>query len=299
MKPSDRKDHELIRDTADWLETVIKGFIAHSPENTMQNEAGERAWAEPLVGFSNGADPLYQAYKEHVGDFHWAPAEVFAEAYPELNAIPEELTVISWVLPQTEATKRDHRRETRYPSERWARSRIFGEQTNEKLRQHVVETLKQAGYEAVAPTLTENWKIMPSERFFLASRWSERHAAHAAGLGTFALCDAMITPKGKAVRFGSVIARIDIAPSPRPYRDHREYCLFYAHNACGRCIARCPVNALSESGHDKRKCLTYLREVTADYVKNTYGFTGYGCGLCQTGVPCESGIPTLADLEDR
>ena len=26
-------------------------------------------------------------------------------------------------------------------------------------------------------------------------------------------------------------------------------------------------------------------------MKREYGFEGYGCGLCQTGVPCESGIP--------
>lgn len=29
----------------------------------------------------------------------------------------------------------------------------------------------------------------------------------------------------------------------------------------------------------------------AEFVKKNYGLDGYGCGLCQTGVPCESGIP--------
>ena len=29
----------------------------------------------------------------------------------------------------------------------------------------------------------------------------------------------------------------------------------------------------------------------AKYVKEAFGFEGYGCGLCQTGVPCESGLP--------
>ena len=28
-----------------------------------------------------------------------------------------------------------------------------------------------------------------------------------------------------------------------------------------------------------------------------YGFDGYGCGLCQTRVPCESKIPTRQDAE--
>jgi hypothetical protein len=35
-----------------------------------------------------------------------------------------------------------------------------------------------------------------------ASSWSERHAAHAAGLGTFGLCDGLITAKGKAMQGG-------------------------------------------------------------------------------------------------
>ncbi|MBW2061402.1 MAG: epoxyqueuosine reductase [Deltaproteobacteria bacterium] len=287
---------ECSLEPAAWLEKVIKDFINHSPENSLQNDINEKAWDEPLVGFSNGADQIYQDYKQHVGEFHWTPEEVFAEVFPELKFSPDELTIVSWVLPQTSATRADHRKETKYPSERWARSRIFGEKTNEKLRQHVATTLKKAGYEALAPTLTPGWKTLPSERFFLASKWSERHAAFAAGLGTFGLCDGLITPRGKAMRAGSVIARLEVNPSPRPYTDHHAYCLFFPEGLCGRCISRCPVGALSEAGHDKKKCLSYLRD-TAEYVQTQFHFKGYGCGLCQTGVPCESKIPTLDDLD--
>jgi len=287
------------QDSAAWITQTILDFLQNSPENSLANGTTEKAWETALVGFSNGADPIYASYKDHVGEFHWTPLEAFDLAYPGANAPAEELTVISYILPQTEATKADHRQETRVPSERWTRTRIFGEKTNEALRRHVVATLQEAGYQALAPTLLPDWKMMPSERFFLASRWSERHAAHAAGLGTFGLCDAMITPLGKAMRAGSVIARLSIEPTPRPYTDHHAYCLFYSQGVCGKCIDRCPVNALSrEGGHDKKKCLAFLRGVTADYVKNTFGFEGYGCGLCQTGVPCESKIPTLEDLED-
>jgi len=48
--------------------------------------------------------------------------------------------------------------------------------------------------------------------------------------------------------------------------------------------------------NDKVKCLEHLRPHTAEYVKAHYHFDGYGCGLCQTGVPCESKIPTESDL---
>ena len=277
-------------DLAAWVEGIVREFINESPENTLGNEAGERAWDDPLVGFSSGADPLYGFYKEDIGPFYLAPLEFFAEAFPDAGASPEELTVISWILPQTEATKAEHRLRTRMPSERWARARIFGEEVNVKLRGHVAETLTDAGYPAVPPMLSSLWVRGASEKYGFASSWSERHAAYAAGLGTFGLCDGLITPRGKAMRTGSVIARIAIPPSPRPYDDHNAYCLFYMKGTCGDCIRRCPAGAVSEAGHDKVRCREYLN-LTREYVRATYNFEGYGCGLCQTGVPCESRVP--------
>ena len=62
------------------------------------------------MGFSRGDDPLYDAYKEHVGPFHWTPWEIFTQTFPEIEAKPEDLTVICWVLSQTRATKSDNRK---------------------------------------------------------------------------------------------------------------------------------------------------------------------------------------------
>ena len=173
---------------------------------------------------------------------------------------------------------------------------MFGEEFNAALRRHVVKTLKDNGYAAIAPMLTPNWTIVKSQRFSYASAWSERHAAHAAGLGTFGLCDGLITPKGKAMRTGSVVAKISLEPSVRLYSDHRAWCLFFAEGTCGKCIDRCPARAITEAGHDKEKCRQHLVK-SREYVKETYQFEGYGCGLCQVGVPCEAGIPVKAARE--
>jgi epoxyqueuosine reductase QueG len=280
---------EEIQEPGTWVGQVIKDFIA-SPENTLKNSNGEKAWAEPLVGFARGDDPLFESYKEHVGPFHFTPAELFGQTFPGVDFKAGDLTVISWVLPHTEKTRADDRRQTRYPSESWARARIFGEEVNVKLRQHIVEVLGKAGIEALSPTLSPLWSRKDSERFVFASNWSERHAAHACGLGTFGLCDGLITPRGKAMRLGSVIARIAIPATPRPYRDHRAYCLYFSKGICSECVRRCPAEAVSVKGHDKRKCRSYI-DMTRKYVPDHYGFEGYGCGFCQTGVPCESKIP--------
>jgi len=267
---------------------IIRNFLHSSPANSLGNEANEPAWSEPLTGFSRGDDPLYRRFKEDIGEFFWTPAEIFEATFRDA---PRELTVISWILPQTDVTKRDNRQERDYPSERWSRSRNVGEQANMALARHVVESLQQEGLRAVAPSLSPFWKWQTSARYGFASNWSERHAAHVSGLGTFGLCDGLITARGKAMRCGSVIADIGLSPTPRPYRDHRAYCLFYPDGKCGKCIDRCPAGALSASGHDKRKCRDYLFEVVAGYAKARFGFESYGCGLCQTGVPCESAIP--------
>jgi len=284
-------------DPANWIENVISDFIENSPENTLQGPYSEKAFENPLVGFASGDDALFESYKTVIDPGHWTPLEIFTLTFSGVRVTPGELTVISWILPQTRATKADNRKQTVYPAERWARARIYGEAVNVKLRRRVVEALQKEGIQAVAPMLSPSWERKKSDRYVFASTWSERHAAYAAGLGTFGLCDGLITPRGKAMRTGSVVARIKIGPTHRPYDHHRAYCLFFSHGLCGKCIGRCPVGALSKDGHDKVKCLQHLKPATAEYVKTNYHFDGYGCGLCQTGVPCESRIPAKRDVE--
>jgi len=290
-----KKEQKTI-DKGAWIEAAIRDFMATSPHNTLEDGTDEAAWDDVLVGFSSGADPIWQQYKEYIGAFHWTPLEVFSQHRPGETATPDELTVISWVLPQRAGVREDNRRETKYPAEKWARIRVYGEAFNIALRQRLVQHLEDAGHPAIPPMLVPNWAIVKSERFSYASSWSERHAAHAAGLGTFGLCDGLITQKGKALRAGSVIARISIEPTPRPYADHRAYCLFFANGTCGKCIDRCPARAITEAGHDKEKCREHLVR-SREYVQKTYRFEGYGCGLCQVGVPCESTIPVKSARE--
>jgi epoxyqueuosine reductase len=273
------------------VENIIKDFIDTSPDNTLKMANGEPAWEEFIIGYSAGEDSVFNQYKEVVGETHFTPAEIFNLTYPDEPAEPEDLTVISWALIQREAVKKDNREEVFYPSERWVMARFPGEWFNEHLRRHVVEELGNHQIKAVAPILSPHWKVERSEKYFLASRWSERHAAYASGLGTFGVCDGLITRRGKAHRVGSVVARIRLDATPRPYTDHHAYCLFYAKGKCLVCAKRCPVDAVSEKGHDKKACMEHVSGTCGKYVKEKWNFDGYGCGLCQTKVPCESGIP--------
>lgn len=277
---------------AAWIPSLIADYVAKSPANSIKNAENEKAWAEPLVGFSRGDDSIYQLYKEkdNIGPFHWTPLEIFNLTFPEISVKPEELTVIAWILPHTESIKADLRKQKTTPSEKWIRARIYGEDFNEELRRYITESLTKAGYSAVAPILSKSFRMGNSEKYGMASSWSERHAAYAAGLGTFGLCDGLITPKGKAIRCGSVVARVQVPSTPRPYQDHHAYCLHYAKGTCGMCTTRCPAGAVTKSGHNKMACAKQCN-ATAEYADKQLGLKGYGCGFCQTGVPCESKIP--------
>jgi epoxyqueuosine reductase len=276
-------------DHAEWIIQEVKRF-AKSSANSMKKWNDEPAWGTPIVGFSSGSDPLYQFYKQDIGEFYRLPLEFLAHKYPKDQFGAHRITIISWVLPQTEATKQDHRQETHFPSERWARSRIFGEDFNNALRQHMVDFFHIHDIQAIAPLLSPLWESKTSVKYGYASTWSERHAAYASGLGTFGLSDGLITPVGKAMRTGSVIVNLEIEPTLRPYDHPKAYCLFHMQSTCGQCITRCPINAITEEGHNKVICRSYV-QMTRHYVTRHYGFKGYGCGFCQTAVPCESGIP--------
>jgi len=282
-----------IADNAETARKIIEDIVLSSEENVLKGQfKDEPAWDRPVVGFCRGDDHIFETFKEVVSEHHWSPPDIFRKSFPDNEVAPEDLSVISWILPQISKTKDDNARENRLPAERWVRSRIFGEIFNDLLRKEMVKALTDLGYSAVAPVISEGWSRVDSKKYVFASKWSERHIAHACGLGTFGLCDGLITSVGKAVRFGSVVVNMKLPQAHRGFETYYDNCPFLKDGKCGVCIERCPAGAISEKGHNKRLCKDYINNVVTPYVKEVWGLEGeIGCGLCQTGVPCESQIP--------
>ena len=160
-----------------WLESVIADFLRDSPHNRLWPDQPEKAWDDFLLGLAAGDDELWELYKrEYVGPFHYRPEELFNLHFPESPAAPADLTVISYILPQREATRRDNRAATAWPAERWARARIFGEEANKKLREHLVAALAAAGVDAVArcSRRTGRWRSRTSISWPRAGRSATR-----------------------------------------------------------------------------------------------------------------------------
>jgi epoxyqueuosine reductase QueG len=277
-------------DNGTWIRGIVKNFI-ESSENTMENSANDKVFEGPITGYARGDDPIFEEFKKDIGAFYLTPLEAFEKVYPGSGVRADELTVISWVLPHIKETKIDNRKEKTYPSERWTRGKKFGILVNVKLQKHLIKTLGETGHKAMAPCTPSIWSEQMSEKYGRASTWSERHAAYAAGLGTFGLCDGLITSVGKAMRCGSIVAQIAVPPTKRPYERHTEYCLFLSGGSCGMCMARCPAGAITEKGHDKEKCRAHCDGICTEYAKTHFDIDINVCGLCQTKVPCESGIP--------
>lgn len=277
------------------IKKVVSVFVEKSPRNYCR-QLGERYFDPPLVGFARGDDPVFGIVKEQVGPLSMAPCDAMtfslqARGY-EGRIMPGEVSVVSWTLPISGAVREKNRRQKTEPAVEWAYTRSYGEEFNNDLRRRVVGWLESRGYPAVAPMQLPQFSIIrndPSRRNF-TSTWSERHTAYACGLGTFSLNDALITERGIAHRLGSVVVMAVLPEAVRPYNGHMDYCLWA--KGCVACIKRCPVDAISESGHDKDICsqMTYYSQ-EAEERRKRLGVEKTGCGLCQVGVPCEDRIP--------
>jgi epoxyqueuosine reductase QueG len=262
------------------LRNEIRRFVREEPGNRFPG-SDQPYFDQPLIGIVAADDPLFQQYKQIIGPFHRTPQEI----------LPTAATVISWVMPITRITRESNRKQTTHPSLQWAQTRSFGDEFIMELRRHLVSWLQQQGHHAVAPLLEPNYQRFVDTPVGLASTWSERHVAYAAGLGTFSLNDALITQRGIAHRLGSVVTDLALEPTVVERLHYQHNCLYYRNNSCKVCISRCPADAISTSGHDKKRCDAYLYTSLTLELAGPYGTPIPGCGLCQTKVPCEQQIP--------
>lgn len=267
----------------------IRRFVIEDEGNRMTGVDDSAFFDEPLVGFAPGDDPLFTVLKAVIGDFHLTPHEVMAHYCHSLGRYaPEanEISVISFILPIIEATRKENASMTDGPSERWSHTRLFGEAFNKRLQSHLVSFLEEEGHVAIAPELSDQFRTLDDERVGKASTWSQRHIAFVCGLGTFGLSDGLITAKGKAHRIGSIVVDQSVNLGEGSEEDIHAGCIYYQEGGCKVCAERCPVGAITEEGHDKERCSDFVFS-QAEMIRDKYGIDIYGCGLCQTGVPCE------------
>ena len=278
--------------TAFDAQAVLEGLWRADADRFYDDAPQTPIFDAPLVAVAAADDPWWGRLKAHVGDFYWTPQDVLDRAGGGATA----RSVICYVLPVAEVARRDNRSQARLPARRWAFMRTFGEHLNDRLRAALVDALRQAGHAAAAaPSLLEAFTVRRTPQLHMASVWSDRHAAFVAGLGTFGISGGLITARGIAHRLGSVVTDAPLPVTPRPYGDDPfAWCLKTARGTCGACIARCPVGSIgpTHAGRDKEACFQHALGTIRVEGPALFGWQGvYGCGLCQTAVPCEHRNP--------
>ena len=235
---------------------------------------------EPVFGISAADDAIYRIFKKKdvIGDEFMLPDEW----------LPGAKSIISFFLPFTERVRKSNRGNPEETSSEWLHARVEGHDFLDAYTVKIMEFFESLGTGACVPAIDDRFTyggsmLSPSdpEGIHFSSNWSERHVAYASGLGTFCLTRGLISEKGVAGRYGSIIVTETIEPDERPYTGVYDYCIM-----CGACIKQCPVGAISlEHGKNQLKCKLWMDKTNRKYDPR------YGCGKCQVGVPCENRIP--------
>lgn len=249
-----------------------------SPEDALRPElAGMRIYDYPLFGAASADDPLFEELRR--------PDVVHPEVMLPRDWVSEAMSVVSFFLPFSERVVRSNAGGSQ-PSNEWLHARIEGQAAMSGLGALLKITLEEAGYEAAFPTSDTRFKMLAP----YASNWSERHAAYICGLGTFGASKGLITERGVAGRFGSIITSAEIPTTPRKYSAPFNYCTL-----CGACEKLCPAKAIDMSrgaalAKDQKLCDAYV-SATRHPPHGPNARVRYGCGKCQAGVPCSRSIP--------
>jgi len=298
---SSRKAEERLQTKpAQFIEDEIRAFVRTSSLNRMPIMDNPVIYDEPLVGFADGDDPIFTEYKNIIAPTHLTPREALAKTHHKSpEDMPENISVISWILPVTRLIRESNHRNTVNPSRLWTSVEYYGEYIFlEAMLEHVVEFLTEMGYLAAAPAIEpyfkdtmmelkingEEWDIVKIKEKGV-SNWSEKHVAYAAGLGTLSFSGNFISERGVAINIGSVVTSLVLPASQRTAENPYANCLFYTTGTCKACAARCPAGAIDESGHDDIKCANHFFEIR--YLEKKYNIGRAGCGMCMTKVPCE------------
>lgn len=244
-------------------------------------DVGQRLYDDPIVKIGSADDELWEELKapEAIGHLFRTPKEWMAQAK----------CVVSYFAPFSDYVVEGNCADAVDVGNGWLYARVEGQQMLTEINHFLERWFESQGVKALSPYASDQFRYVfeagscdqiEDKSLSFTSNWSERHVAYVCGMGTFGLSKGLITERGVAVRFGSVIIDASLPITPRSYSDIYEYCTM-----CGACM-RCPGGAITlEGGKSHIACSSYVNKMREMYAPR------FGCGKCQVKVPCQRGIP--------
>ncbi len=239
----------------------IRSFIINFVKEYSKANDGADVWGEPIVKFGNADSMDFEQLRKIVHPEHFIPTEVLEGAK----------IVIAYFIPYSEKIASSNLN-GELNSKEWAMTYETTKQLVAKLEDELVKYIQDKGYKVRKIDETKAF-----DKELLKSRWSQRHIAKICGLGTFGINHMLITDKGCCGRIGSVVTNLDIFYD---FPIELEYCLKKRNGTCGRCIERCPVQALVNVDNGILLC-----KQQCDKNRQVYNNINT-CGKCVVGVPC-------------
>jgi hypothetical protein len=138
----------------DLLDEILR-FTAESNDNRFP-DSGSTYFDEPLVGFADASDPLFNTFKEIIGPHHSTPRELMETAFPDNGFIAG--TVLCWILPISEATRKSNRNESLWPSRDWAHTRRPSTITCDGMSQTTSSAEATSPWPRSCPKAGRQWK---------------------------------------------------------------------------------------------------------------------------------------------
>ncbi|MBY8992199.1 MAG: epoxyqueuosine reductase [Candidatus Lokiarchaeota archaeon] len=244
----------------DEINDLVIGFI----EDYKLRHSIQTKWRDPLLGFANAKDPIFQQLKQVVDEDHKLPQEMLENAN----------SVISFFIPFNDGVVLSNSNGIN-ASEKWAIAYVETNKVITELSKFLTNFLKDKKYNCVEIAPTHNF-----DKKKLKSYWSHKHAAYVAGLGKFGLHKMLITEKGCCGRLGSLITSAIIDATER---NEDNYCLYFQDGSCTQCVDRCSFDALHIDSFDRHKCYEIC-------LRNGQLYSNLGksdmCGKCACGIPC-------------
>lgn len=244
-------------------------------------DVGQRLYDDPIVKIGSADDELWEELKapEAIGLLFRTPKEWMAQAK----------CVVSYFAPFSDYVVEGNCADAVDVGNGWLYARVEGQQMLTEINHFLERWFESQGVKALSPYASDQFRYVfeagscdqiEDKSLSFTSNWSERHVAYVCGMGTFGLSKGLITERGVAGRFGSVIIDAGLPITPRSYSDIYEYCTM-----CGACM-RCPGGAITlEGGKSHIACSSYVNKMRELYAPR------FGCGKCQVKVPCQRGIP--------